>query len=106
MNESIFDYYKPLYENSYTLEAWVLWITVWMQYLGYYVCLYGGFLLLIVMAILPIISLTGLAASIKIKFGDKKHKKHKDKQQLEEKMRDSYINKLENVTKKKKKYKK
>lgn len=105
MNESIFEYYEPLYRDTYTLEAWILWLSLWIQYIGYYVCLYGGFLLLIVMIILPIMSLTGLAGSIKIKLGDKKHKKHKEKQKFEEKMRDNYINKLENITKKKKKHK-
>ena len=96
---SIFDYFEPMYKNLYTLEAWILWASVWILYAGYYICLYGGLLLLIIVIIIPIFSLTGLIGDIKIKL---KHKKHKNKQKLAEQARDSYINRLESVSKKKK----
>ena len=98
-SESIFDYFEPMYKNLYTSEAWILWISVWILYIGYYICLYGGFLLLLVITAIPIFSLTGLIGGIKIKL---KHKTHKNKQKLEEQARDSYINRLESVSKKKK----
>ena len=96
---SIFDYFEPMYKNLYTLEAWILWTSVWILYIGYYICLYGGFLLLLVITAIPVFSLMGLIGGIKIKF---KHKTHKNKQKLEEQARDSYINRLESITKKKK----
>lgn len=99
MQESILDYFKPMYQDLYTLEAWILWASVWILYVGYYICLYGGLLLLIIVTIISIFSLTGLIGGIKIKF---KRKTHKNKQKLEEQARDSYINRLESVTKKKK----
>ena len=67
--------------------CWILYLFIW------------GLLLLIIVTIISIFSLTGLIGGIKIKF---KHKTHKNKQKLEEQARDSYINRLESVTKKKK----
>jgi ABC-type bacteriocin/lantibiotic exporter with double-glycine peptidase domain len=105
MNESIFDYFEPMYKNLYTLDAWTLWVCVWILYIGYYICLYGGFLLLVTIIIVPVLSLLGLVGNIKIKLTNKQQKKIKQKEKLEASMRDSYINRLENANKKRKKHK-
>lgn len=99
MNESvsIFEYFEPMYQNLYTLEAWVLWASVWILYIGYYICLCIAFIMLAIIIVVPFLSLKEFVnCGIKIQFGNKKHK-----QKLSEKMRDNYINRLKMVTKKK-----
>jgi hypothetical protein len=95
-----FEQYASLYENRYTLEAWIIWSSLWIQYIGYYVCLYIGFLLLVLLCILPFFSLFGLAHSIKIKI--KKDKEKKKQKKLKEQIGKDYINTLDVFKKKKK----
>jgi hypothetical protein len=95
-----FEQYRSLYENRYTLEAWVIWASLWIQYIGYYVCLYTGFILLICLVILPFISIFGIYHSIKIKI--KKDKEKKKQKKLKEQIGKDYINTLDSFKKKKK----
>ena len=99
MND-FFEQYANLYQNKYTLEAWIIWISLWIQYIGYYICLYVGFLLLVLLCILPFFSLFGLAHSIKIKI--KKDKEKKNQKKLKDQISKEYINTLDTFKKKKK----
>jgi hypothetical protein len=101
--QDLFEQYAYLYENQYTLEAWVIWISLYIQYTGYYICFYIGFLLFLCLCILPFLSFFGLIHSVKIKIKQKKQKKTFD--QLQNKVQTDYIFTLDNFTKKKKKHK-
>ena len=103
MND-FFERYRPLYENRYTLEAWIVWASLYIQYWGYYVCLYLGFLLLICLCILPFISLFGIYHTVKIKI--KTDKLNKQKKNFKNYIEKEYISTLDNFTKKKKHKKK
>jgi hypothetical protein len=103
MND-FFEQYRSLYENKYTIEAWILWISLWIQYIGYYMCFYAGFFLLLLLCVLPFFSVYGLFHSIKIKIKHKKQKKLFD--QFKHKIQTDYISTLDNFSKKKKKSKK
>jgi hypothetical protein len=96
-----FEQYASLYENRYTLEAWIIWASLWIQYIGYYVCLYIGFLLLVLLCILPFFSLFGLAHSIQIKI--KKDKEKNKQKKYKEYIGKEYVNTLDGFNKTKKK---
>ena len=98
MND-FFEQYRSLYENRYTLEAWVIWASLWIQYIGYYICLYTGFVLLICLVILPFISMFGIYHGVKIKI--KTHKDKKKQKKLKEQIGKDYINTLDTFKKKK-----
>lgn len=99
--KDFFEQYAHLYEGQYTLEAWTIWISLYIQYIGYYVCFYMGFMLLLCLCVLPFLGVFGLVHNVKIKIKQKKQKKIFD--QFKNKIQTDYISTLDNFTKKKKK---
>jgi hypothetical protein len=102
---SAFEKYAHLYQNLYSLEAWFIWLSLWAQYLGYYLCLLGGFFLLLFLAAAPVFIGLNLIRSVKIKIVSRQKKK-KDREKAVRKMKDDYKKALENYTKRVKKKKK
>lgn len=93
-----FEKYAHLYQNLYTLEAWFIWLSLWLQYIGYYVCLLLGFVLILFFFILPFIIFYGLINTVKIKVSKKKNKL-----KIVDKMKEEYKDTLDKFHKKKKK---
>ena len=102
MND-FFEQHIHLYENRYTLEAWIVYCSLWAQYILYYICLISGFVLLLCLISLPFFTAFGLVKNIKIKIKTNKINKHKKK--LKEDVEKEYLKTLDSFTKKKKKHK-
>jgi hypothetical protein len=98
MKEYLEKYQHLCFNNG--LEGWIIWLSLYIQYYGYYVCLYLGFLLLVALCIIPFFSLFGLIYSIKIKI--KTNKDNKQKKKFKDNITKDYINTLDTFKKKKK----
>ncbi len=95
-----FEKYAHLYENLYTLEAWFIWLSLWIQYIGYNIALLLGLLLILSLCFLPFMIFFGLINKIKIKIVKKKNK-----EKLVDKMKQEYKDTLDKFHKKTKKKK-
>lgn len=95
-----FEKYAHLYQNLYTLEAWFIWLSLWLQYIGYYACLLLGFVLILLLFIFPFMIVYGLIRSVKIKIVKKKNK-----QKIINQLKEEYKNTLDQFNKKSKKKK-
>lgn len=98
--KDFFETYAHLYEGNYSIESWIIWISLYIQYFGYYFCFYLGFAVLVMLTIAPFVGLAGLFYNIRIKI---KHKKQKKLEySIKNKMQNGYINTLDNISKKRK----
>lgn len=95
-----FEKYAHLYQNLYTIEAWFIWLSLWLQYIGYHICLLLGLTLVLLIFMFPFIVMYGLMRSVKIKIVKKKNK-----QKIINQLREEYKNTLHQFDKKSKKKK-
>jgi hypothetical protein len=100
--------FESMYQNSFGIERWMWWLSLWIIYLSKYL-IYGlGIIFLLGVSIGPFVGLIFGIKQIKVKFKQHKHNKnHKKEIENHRKQKDSeYFAKMDKLlephTKKKK----
>jgi hypothetical protein len=97
---NIFKDYEVMYcDNS--LDSWMFYIGLYIWWILYYISIFIGLSIIVLLFAIPLLTICGLLSSISIKIKPTKHKKHKkNKTKHKTKTNTDYNSRLEKFKKK------